>query len=114
MKEIKRETIGLDVLTRRVKEELSQFNVSEIVIENILKSYFNVKRQAILSGEKVKEDGVATQEATTRKVSKNFTEKNYTVKITGTMDFSLRDQIMNKLENDDNFQYIMDFNPNKL
>lgn len=111
MKNSKRRTYEKSDLVSMITNDLKEMNLSPRIIDVVVDSYLECKKQALSDGGFVREPGISTAEILIRRVSKRFSEKRYTVKIKESIDGELQNSIMSKLDNDGDFQDIMDFNP---
>ena len=113
MKEIRRETLGLSDMSKITRDKLREFNISETVVNSVIRAYIESKREALLNGKFVQEEGIATEGIETRGVSKGFTDKGFTVKIKASIDWKFRQEAMDLMEKDEELQDIMNFDPDK-
>lgn len=111
MKNITRETLTQDAMVKLVKSDLREFNISERIIESVIRSYLGVKKEALAEGKYVKEDGITTTGLKIRGVSERFSDKRYTVKVHESINVDFREFIINKLNSDEEFREIMGFDP---
>lgn len=113
MRTAKRRTYKQSDIINMVTNDLEYLNMSPRIAKLVIESYIACKRQALLEGGYVQEPGISTAELLIRRVSERFSKKRYTVKVKESIDNDFQKIIMDKLDNDEDFQDIMDFNPSK-
>lgn len=110
IKRQKRQVLNHIDLVRLIKDDLKEFNLSEVIIEAIVKSYVKVKRDALFNGCYINESGIGTESVYVRNVAKRFTDRGFTFKITKPLNWEFRNLLINKLKNNKDFQEIMSHN----
>lgn len=99
--------IRVEDMSKLVAESIksSGAEIGESVIELIIKNYIDQKRNQMLLGNAVVEDGIGVQRPSYRKVSKAFNPKYpFTAKLVTDIDYSLKDGIIDKLRTDASFR----------
>lgn len=99
--------IATEDMTRIVADNIQcdGIELSEPVVDLVIKAYLSQKRRVLLEGKSVLEDGIGTLIPSFRKVSSAFNPKYpFTAKLVTSMDYGLKDEMLIKLSNDSNFR----------
>lgn len=110
MKISNREIYAPNMVAELVKNDLSDFHISDKVIDVVIDSYIKVKSRIIKDGNKIMEPGLCTTGLQIRRVPKTFSDKKFTVKLVSSIDEGLRQNIVKDIQTNENLQEVLGFN----
>lgn len=89
-------------MIREISEVLAKngMQAGDILISTIINQYINLKKEVLINGDYVDEVGLGVVKPTFRKVSKKFSEKQFTSRISVEVDKEFKEELNNKLISD--------------